>query len=454
MSGSWPKVIRDPVHNIIPFEDTPCDRLLLNLINTKEFQRLRRIKQLGASHLVFPGADHSRFAHSIGVMHTARKFVDRLARTSPSLINDDLRTVVLAAALLHDTGHGPFSHAFESITGESHETRTLEIISDNATSVCETLAAFSSTLPDRLRVFFDEDVEQPPAETGVPPFITKVISSQLDADRFDYLLRDSYATGASHGRFDSDWILEHLRVDASKGRLYLGQKALFAAESYVFARYHMYRTVYFHKTTRAAEVMLRLLFRRFKELLAGSGSAAARRRIVAAAPPVVVRAFSPESADAKMELGDYLKLDDHSITEFLKGCTAAKDEILRELGTGLLDRVLYKATDATDADKAAIGKFATAARERVTALRRDAEYVFCEDSPSDTPYKPYDPDDEKPAAQIYVEAYDGRPVELSTRSEPVDRLRKQYTLLRYYYPADIRDEIDKVARATLRREAS
>ncbi len=116
MSGTWPKVIRDPVHNIIPFQDTPCDRLLLDLINTKEFQRLRRVKQLGASHLVFPGADHSRFAHSIGVMHTARKFLDCLVRTSPVELTEDLRTVVLSAALLHDTGHGPFSHAFENIT--------------------------------------------------------------------------------------------------------------------------------------------------------------------------------------------------------------------------------------------------------------------------------------------------------------------------------------------------
>ncbi len=314
----------------------------------------------------------------------------------------------------------------------------------------EVLARFSAALPDRLRVFFDDDVEPPFTATGIPPFLTKVVSGQLDADRFDYLLRDSYASGTNYGRFDIDWLLQHLRVDGERGRLWLGHKALFAAESYVFARYHMYRTVYFHKTTRAAEVMLRLLFRRFKELLAGAGSMARRRKIVPDPPAAVLRAFSPESAIARMELGDYLSLDDHSITEFLKCCTATKDPILRDLGTGLLHRRIYKATDATDAEKVAVGRFAAAAKERVTALGYDPEYALSEDNPSDTPYKPYNPDDDEPADQIYVESFDGRAAELSSRSEPVDRLKKQYTLLRYYYPEGIRLEIDEVARATLR----
>src|SRR5262249_273484 len=117
MAGTWPKVIRDPVHELIPFEDTPCDRLLWDLINTIEFQRLRRIKQLGVWELVFPGADHSRFSHSIGVMHIARSFVARIRRVWPGLVDEERETLVLAAALVHDVGHGPFSHSFESITG-------------------------------------------------------------------------------------------------------------------------------------------------------------------------------------------------------------------------------------------------------------------------------------------------------------------------------------------------
>ena len=117
MSEKWPKVIRDPVHNIVPFEDRKWDRLLLQLINTKEFQRLRRIKQLGVSNFVFPGADHTRFAHSIGVMHTARMFLDRIA-IGLGKITQEQRTAVLAAALLHDIGHGPFSHALKRSRGK------------------------------------------------------------------------------------------------------------------------------------------------------------------------------------------------------------------------------------------------------------------------------------------------------------------------------------------------
>jgi uncharacterized protein len=304
MSGSWPKIIRDPVHNIVPFEGTDCDRLLLSLINTREFQRLRRIKQLGLSQLVFPGADHSRFAHSIGVMQVTRKFLERISKLCPTCVDDDQHTVVLAAALLHDIGHGPFSHAFEKVSGEKHEKRTLEIISDTSTEVNRALSGYHPNLPDRLKVFFDEDLEEQQREQAdIPPYLTQVVTSQLDADRFDYLLRDSYATDTDYGRFDLAWLLEHLHIDDDRGRFYLGHKALYAAESYVFARYHMYRTVYFHKTTRSAEVMLRLLLRRYKRLLGDADTEEKRRNVVADVPSATMRAFS-----SVIGLDEYLSL--------------------------------------------------------------------------------------------------------------------------------------------------
>lgn len=155
MAGSWPKVIRDPVHELIPFEDNPCDRLLWDLINTKEFQRLRRIKQLGVCELVFPGANHSRFAHSIGVMHVARSFLARIRRVRPELLDQEDETLVLVASLIHDVGHGPFSHAFESITGDRHEARTREIILDRSTEIHQALARYrpEGELPERSPCF-------------------------------------------------------------------------------------------------------------------------------------------------------------------------------------------------------------------------------------------------------------------------------------------------------------
>src|SRR5262249_3183257 len=143
------------------------------------------------------------------------------------------RAVVLSAALLHDVGHGPFSHAFESITRDKHEKRTLEMISDERTEIHAALTEFSADLPDHLRLFFDDDPEvEASGESIVPPYLTQIVSSQLDADRFDYLLRDSYSTGTEYGRFDVEWLLQHLDIDGDKQRFFLHDKAILAAETY------------------------------------------------------------------------------------------------------------------------------------------------------------------------------------------------------------------------------
>jgi HD superfamily phosphohydrolase len=216
VSDRWPKVFRDPVHNLIAFHDKKWDRLLLELINTREVQRLRRIKQLGFSELVFPGANHSRFAHSLGVLHVTKKFLAQFDLVGPKRLSPYQRSLVLAAALLHDIGHGPFSHAFEKVTGIKHEKFTRDIISDPATQVCQKLRKFSRQLPRDLAQFFDEEADsrEPPAD--LPPYLTQVISSQLDADRCDYLLRDSYATGTDYGRYDLEWLLSHIQPGHSR----------------------------------------------------------------------------------------------------------------------------------------------------------------------------------------------------------------------------------------------
>jgi hypothetical protein len=441
--SSWPKIIRDPVHDIIPFEDTHCDRLLLDLINTREFQRLRRIKQLGMSQYVFPGADHSRFAHSIGVMNNARRLLERLALLAPPAdLDDDRRTVVLVASLLHDVGHGPFSHTFEKIAGESHETRTLDIIRDESTKVNEVLRrAHVADLPQRLEVFFDEDLSEDAVEAAdIPKWLTQVVSSQLDADRFDYLRRDSHATGTDYGNFDQEWLVHHIELDTTRKRFFLSRKALAAAEGYVFARYHMYRSVYFHKTTRAAEVMLRLLLSRYRALMDAEAEKSRKTHIVEGAPVEVFQAFSQP-----MTLGEYLALDDHSMTGFFKACAKARDPWLNRLGSGLLNRTLYKAVDMTGFDPADVERFKVQAIRSVTEAGLDPAMAFADDSPSDTPYRPYDPDRDNPATQIYVQMPEGRAKELSEVSQPVRQLTSTYHLRRYYFPEDIRDRIAAVA---------
>ncbi len=448
MKKIFPKMIRDPVHDIIPFEDTCTDRLLLNLIDTREFQRLRRIKQLGMSDMVFPGASHSRFCHAIGAMHVARKILDRAEAIGLS-ITEEQRTAVLVAALLHDVGHGPFSHAYEKATGDNHEARTLQIIKSDLTEVNKTLREFDSGLPDLLAAFFEEEADAS-GTSVIPPVLTQIISSQLDADRFDYLLRDSLMTGTDYGKFDLNWLLLQLRYDKPKGRFYLSRKALSAVEAYVYARYHMYRSVYFHKAIRAAEVMLRLIFKRYKELLDGESTEPEKQSVVPDAPKALLQAFAVQAS-----LDNFLNLDDHAVTEFFKACCNAKDTLLRDLGEGLITRKLFKGIDVTDragSATPAIVKFTERSKQEVREKGLDPDYAFPYETAADTPYKPYDPDVENPATQIYIQLPTGNIKELSRVSDPVDQLTKEYTLLRYYYPPSIRSEIEKIAKETVLKE--
>jgi HD superfamily phosphohydrolase len=439
MSGTWPKVFRDPIHNLIAFDSTPCDRLLLDLINCREVQRLRRIKQLGLTELVFPGANHSRFAHSLGVLHTARLFLDHFERSGGTL-PDEHRTFTLAAALLHDVGHGPFSHVFEQVTGQRHEAFTRAIIQDDRTEVHQRLRAFDCRMPEQLALFLDEDADDSARTGELPPYLAQVVAGQLDADRCDYLLRDSHATGTNYGNFDLAWMLAQLRPDPNGKRFYLTRKGLSAAETYLFARFHMYRTVYFHKTSRAAEVMLKLLFRRVKEVIGTRGA--------------VANTFSPFFAafTGQMSLTRYLDFDDHTITEFLKECSRMDDAITRSLAEGLLNRRLFKALDVTGMmearDARRIMEFDARMREHIEEHGMDPRYCWVEDSASDTPYEPYHPDVEKPARQIFVESSAGQIVEISLLSEALMQLRKTYTVIRYYAPAELRDEMNRIAAET------
>jgi HD superfamily phosphohydrolase len=240
-----------------------------------------------------------------------------------------------------------------------------------------------------------------------------------------------------------EWILEHLDYQ-KRGRrhfFFVTSKAFLTAEAYVFARYHMYRTVYFHKTTRAAEVMLKLLFQRLKALVSRfdpKDACAEMAKIAPGIPAIVVNSFR-----GALDLHQYLELDDFTLSEFFKACGRSSDSHLRELGGGLLHRRLFKGIDMT----ASIIK-APNLMVRVTDLLRrkepEPEFVFGEDTPADTPYKPYDPDAEKPARQIYVENDHGTPVEISTLSEPITSLRKRYQLVRYYFPERYREEVRRI----------
>lgn len=205
------RIYRDPVHNIIRLQaDTPENRLLIRLIDTAEFQRLRRIRQLGLALFTYQGAEHSRFTHSLGALHLAARILDKFSAKYE--ISDFDRLAVRAAALLHDVGHGAFSHVMENVLGFHHEDFTVQAVLSEETEIGKALRSFSEELPARVASVINGDFR--------PAALAQLISSQLDVDRMDYLLRDSLMTGVKYGIYDHEWIIKALEIDKENDRIY------------------------------------------------------------------------------------------------------------------------------------------------------------------------------------------------------------------------------------------
>jgi HD superfamily phosphohydrolase len=244
------KVIRDPLYGFISLEK---DELALKLIDTPEFQRLKHIRQLGVSFVTYPGANHTRFSHSLGVYHLSQKLYDSLGGK-----DDDEREKVSIAALLHDVGHSPLSHAFESVLtpGINHEEWTKLIISDSATAINEEI---------RNSKFTPKEIFDIIIKPSNPSFLHMMISSQLDVDRFDFLQRDSLFTGNPSGKFDIERVLRTLQL-SDNDDIYVQTKGLYSVEGYLISRYHMYNQVYMHPTTICCEGLLKNIFKLASDL--------------------------------------------------------------------------------------------------------------------------------------------------------------------------------------------
>jgi HD superfamily phosphohydrolase len=402
------KIIRDPVHDVIAFDlDQPADRLLFALVGSAEVQRLRRIRQLGLAHLAYPGADHSRYSHSLGVMQTARRMLDRLGQISP--IDPLDRAICVVAALLHDLGHGPFSHVFERVTGQKHELLTRRVILDPTSHVHRLLIEFDTTMPERVVAMLDGQAR--------PRFLADVISGSLDADRFDYLLRDNLMTGSRYGEFDLGWLLAAISVDPVSERLVVLPKAISAVEAYLQARYHMYRNVYFHKVVRSAEGMLRLALRRARRL-------AVQERL---GWPGLQSSVGVGLQGQRLSMKQFLDLDDVALLGAFKAwAESGEDPVLARLSSGILYRRLYKSIDLTrHADPA--NAFVRAA-QAVLDAGGDPEYDLFFDEPVDTPYA-FEPAGEK---GIRVLMADGRLVDIAEISPMTDALNRQLVFKRIH----------------------
>src|SRR2546427_4590669 len=421
------RIYRDPVHNIIRLRTDPGEgQLMMRLIDAPEFQRLRRIKQLGLGLYTYQGAEHSRFTHSLGAFHLMTRVLDRLGEKHELGRNDP--PAARAAALLHDVGHGSFSHVMEKVLGFHHESWTVKVVLSEDTEIGKLLRSNSAELPQNVAAIIEGRFR--------PAALAQLVSSQLDVDRMDYLLRDSLMTGAKYGIYDLEWIINALAIDEEGDRIYVAARGLYAVEEYLQARYYMFRQVYFHRTLRSAEAVLRSILRRALRLLE-SGETVWR------APDT---AFEKVLRRKSLTLAEHLEIDDSDVIFHVKQWQRSADPILGELSRRFVGRRLFKAIDL-DMPAAERADFLAAARECVQRAGFDPDYYFIEDRASDVPYyNYYTAQGVEPKARIYVEDGYARPRirEISEVSEDVRGLQRGYELHRGCFPAEVKTEVYKL----------
>ena len=310
------KIVNDPIYGFITIPNT----VIFDLIEHPYFQRLRRISQMGMSYLVYPGAHHTRFHHALGAMFLMRKAVQVL-RFKGIEISEEEEEAIYIAILLHDIGHGPFSHAMENSIVESvnHEQISLLFME-------ELNRNFNNRLTLAITIFKDEYDRK---------FLHQLISSQLDMDRLDYLRRDSFYTGVSEGAVNSERLITMLNVHNDK--LVVEEKGIYSVEKFIIARRLMYWQVYLHKTGIVAEQLLLRLLKRAKELTDQGVELPAS----AALSFFLNNAITKETF-TKDVLDTFSKLDDYDIVSAMKSWVSSEDFVLKTLAQMLLDRDLLK----------------------------------------------------------------------------------------------------------------
>ena len=446
--GTWERRIRDPLHGLVVFggsndtERNETDTIAWKLIDTEEFQRLRRIRQLGFSDFVYLGATHSRLAHSIGVYHIARRLVDVIRLRLGTKYDPDRARIALLAALLHDIGHGPFSHAFETVAeqfnrGKRHEEWSAEIVQDDQTEVHCKLREVDEALPGKVSALLKEE----PTD-----IYATIVSSQFDADRLDYIQRDRLMTGVESGHVDFDWLLDCLEVGSVTiardevdrfSCFYLGPKGLSVAEEYLEARFRLYRMVYMHKTTRAVEKML-------EEVLNHAVSDMCESDLATREPLLRYLVSEPS-------LKAYLDLDDATVWAALAAYAEHGTPRVADLAKRIRRRQLYKCVDVGSRDPPN-GNLYLRVRGRLDDSKEKWTEDLLYDTTQITPYRWYDFDDPSALAKVLVKKHPNanEPTDIAAESSVVRALQEMERIQRIYAPDGnqakiLKDIVEEVA---------
>ncbi|ERK57422.1 putative dGTPase [Gemella bergeri ATCC 700627] len=386
------KVLRDPVHSYIHIKY----KVIWDCLDSKEFQRLRRIRQLGGDFQVYPSAEHSRFSHSLGVYEIVRRMVTEIKSLSVELTEYE-KVCVMLAGLLHDVGHGPFSHAFEHVTKYNHEEYTAKIILEN-TQLNNILCKVHKKLP--------HDIVSIIQHTHPNDILNQIVSGQLDADRMDYLLRDSYFSATSYGQFDLERVLRTLRVRKNiDGKKYLVTKytGIHSVEDYIMARYQMYWQVYFHPVARSYETVFIQLFKRLKDLFKVNPKYFADLTVLV-----------PFLTDRKTSVEDYFKLDENALLYCCSLIQNKDDIIASDLAYRLLNRKLFEYVDYSDDNLAQI-------KNMLKEKGLDENYYIRIENIATSVYTPYT------GRKILIEDRNGNIIALEQASTIVDSITKGQT---------------------------
>lgn len=403
-------VICDRVHGDIVINNP----LIMKLINAREFQRLQDIKQLSTAFFKFRGANHTRFEHSIGAYHVMTNMTDHFESTCKQWKSSDSE-LAQVAALLHDIGHGPYSHTFEALFDTNHEEVTCQILLSEETQIHKIL--------EEHKQGFSKKVADVISHKHKNKAITDLISSQLDADRIDYLMRDRANTGASYISFNKDAIIRNMVI--VNGRVVFNKDALSDIENFVLGRHQMYKNVYFHRTNRSAVVLLQSMLKRAKDLYPDAKDFF---RITASR---LVPFF-----ENNYDLTDYLKLDDSMMNAIFSLWESSGDPILSDLAAKYKSRILPKSIAFQDSEEDLV-----ILKDILSKNGYVVDYYTEVNNSWDLPYDVYHDDVLNPRTEIKLLSEDGELTELSVASKQVQSITSiPYIDKRFFFPREVKEQ--------------